>query len=437
MVAAGAWVDELLPVDDRPPAVHRQPRGADPLPSPRPSQRWPSFVHYLDGAANDRAFGAYGLETPGEGVKVGVEDATSVRRGRGLRPRVAPGPAPRAGQLDRVPVHHHARRALRARTARADRGVLALLGSRLQVHPGHRHPGGRPVRRSAPDTGSATPDRSHRPVLPVCVLTGGRLRWGWSTGAMDAYPPGRSPRRAPAGCWVVARCWAWPASPAVGAVGALVVRHRRGTARVVVVATPDRRRGADRAAPSDRPSSRRGGRARRLDHLPGRRRHPCRLGGVAAAVGGRPLGLHDRPAAARCRGGGAGRAGRGGHRARHQRRPARPCPLATSTVALDSMLGLFPRGRRRGGDGEHHVRRRRLPGPGPGDQRPPALVRGRPSPTGTPTVGREMAAGLARRADHRRLRAPVAAGSAGAGRADRRRRCRRRCSAPDQRRPGG
>ena len=78
VVAAGAWVRELVPDDitlpllsiSREVPTHFQPRD--------PSQRWPSFVHYVDGAAGARSFGAYGLETPGHGVKVGVENAASV-----------------------------------------------------------------------------------------------------------------------------------------------------------------------------------------------------------------------------------------------------------------------------------------------------------------------------------------------------------------------
>ena len=78
VVAAGAWVRELVPADvPMPPVtvvtsvpVHFRPRDA--------SQRWPSFLHHRDASAGELAFGAYGLESPGEGVKVGVDGATTV-----------------------------------------------------------------------------------------------------------------------------------------------------------------------------------------------------------------------------------------------------------------------------------------------------------------------------------------------------------------------
>ena len=78
VVAAGAWVRGLVPTDVALPElvvteevpVHFRPRD--------PSWRWPSFVHHVDGTAGALVFGAYGLESPGEGVKVGVEAATGV-----------------------------------------------------------------------------------------------------------------------------------------------------------------------------------------------------------------------------------------------------------------------------------------------------------------------------------------------------------------------
>jgi sarcosine oxidase len=78
VVAAGAWVRQVVPDDIALPAVtvsHEVPTHFRPR---DPSLRWPSFVHYVDGSAGGRSFGAYGLETSGEGVKVGVEDAASV-----------------------------------------------------------------------------------------------------------------------------------------------------------------------------------------------------------------------------------------------------------------------------------------------------------------------------------------------------------------------
>jgi len=77
VVAAGSWVREVVPAGIALPAVtvsHEVPTHFRPRDR---SLRWPSFVHYLDDAAGALTFGAYGLETPGEGVKVGVEDAAS------------------------------------------------------------------------------------------------------------------------------------------------------------------------------------------------------------------------------------------------------------------------------------------------------------------------------------------------------------------------
>ena len=78
VAAAGSWVREVVPdtialteftVSQETPAHFR---------SRDPSQRWPSFLHHLDDDAAELAFGAYGLETPGEGVKVGVDHASDV-----------------------------------------------------------------------------------------------------------------------------------------------------------------------------------------------------------------------------------------------------------------------------------------------------------------------------------------------------------------------
>ena len=70
VVAAGAWVTQLvgdLPVRvTREHYVHLAPRDA--------RTRWPSFIHYREPVA------AYGLETPGEGIKLGEHHA-----GVGLR----------------------------------------------------------------------------------------------------------------------------------------------------------------------------------------------------------------------------------------------------------------------------------------------------------------------------------------------------------------
>ncbi len=78
VAAAGSWVREVVPdtialaeftVSEETPAHFRP---CD------PARRWPSFLHHLDDDADELAFGAYGLESPGEGVKVGVDHAADV-----------------------------------------------------------------------------------------------------------------------------------------------------------------------------------------------------------------------------------------------------------------------------------------------------------------------------------------------------------------------
>jgi sarcosine oxidase len=65
VVAAGAWVGDLVGLAplrvSREHYVHLRPRDDD--------VRWPSFIHYRDPVA------AYGLETPGEGIKLGEHHA--------------------------------------------------------------------------------------------------------------------------------------------------------------------------------------------------------------------------------------------------------------------------------------------------------------------------------------------------------------------------
>lgn len=78
VVAAGSWVREVVPASIALPEmtvsietpVHFRPRD--------PSNRWPSFLHHLDDEAGELAFGAYGLESPDEGVKVGVDHAPAI-----------------------------------------------------------------------------------------------------------------------------------------------------------------------------------------------------------------------------------------------------------------------------------------------------------------------------------------------------------------------
>ena len=65
VVAAGAWVGKLIGLAPlrvtREQYVHLRPRD--------PALQWPSFIHYRDPVP------AYGLETPGEGVKLGAHHA--------------------------------------------------------------------------------------------------------------------------------------------------------------------------------------------------------------------------------------------------------------------------------------------------------------------------------------------------------------------------
>lgn len=78
VVAAGAWAREVVPTAiDLPDLTVSIETPAHFLPRD-PSARWPSFLHHLDDTAGELAFGAYGLESPGEGVKVGVDHASSL-----------------------------------------------------------------------------------------------------------------------------------------------------------------------------------------------------------------------------------------------------------------------------------------------------------------------------------------------------------------------
>ena len=68
VVAAGAWVGALIGLSSvrvtREQYVHLRPRD--------PALVWPSFIHYRDPVP------AYGLETPGEGVKLGAHHSGDV-----------------------------------------------------------------------------------------------------------------------------------------------------------------------------------------------------------------------------------------------------------------------------------------------------------------------------------------------------------------------
>jgi sarcosine oxidase len=73
IVTAGAWVKKLIgQVVSLPPLRITQEQPAHFAPS-RPGQDWPSFVHHFppDATEGMSGVGAYGLETPGEGIKVG------------------------------------------------------------------------------------------------------------------------------------------------------------------------------------------------------------------------------------------------------------------------------------------------------------------------------------------------------------------------------
>ena len=83
VIAAGSWVNELLPAGvalasfttsiETP--VHFRPRDSGLGGAP---MVWPSFLHHASDSAGELSFAAYGLESPGEGVKVGCDDAPGV-----------------------------------------------------------------------------------------------------------------------------------------------------------------------------------------------------------------------------------------------------------------------------------------------------------------------------------------------------------------------
>lgn len=83
VIAAGSWVDELLPGGVVFPSfttsvetpVHFRSRDAG---LGRAAMVWPSFLHHVGGSAGELSFAAYGLESPGEGVKVGCDAAPGV-----------------------------------------------------------------------------------------------------------------------------------------------------------------------------------------------------------------------------------------------------------------------------------------------------------------------------------------------------------------------
>lgn len=73
VVAAGGWVAELLGADTGLPDLVVTQESAFHFPARDPSEQWPSFIHH-------RRVAVYGLETPGEGVKVAEHHAGPVVR---------------------------------------------------------------------------------------------------------------------------------------------------------------------------------------------------------------------------------------------------------------------------------------------------------------------------------------------------------------------
>jgi sarcosine oxidase len=93
VVAAGAWVEDLVPGEFLLPRLTVSEQVPVHFRKRNPSMRWPSFLHHMHAKAEVLTFGAYGMESPlsesaasataasrGErlGVKVGVDNATDV-----------------------------------------------------------------------------------------------------------------------------------------------------------------------------------------------------------------------------------------------------------------------------------------------------------------------------------------------------------------------
>ncbi len=164
VVAAGAWVGGLVgDVIGLPPLRVTQESLFHFAPVD-PRSLWPSFIHHGEGLH-------YGLETPGEGVKVAEHgsgpavtaderdftvDPGSRERRRAVRRAVDARPASDAGHGGDVSLHLDAERGLRDRSRRAAARRVAVLGSRLQVRAARRPHDRRRRRRH----------RSDRPLLP-------------------------------------------------------------------------------------------------------------------------------------------------------------------------------------------------------------------------------------------------------------------------------
>ncbi|MCX6526098.1 MAG: FAD-dependent oxidoreductase [Actinobacteria bacterium] len=98
VIAAGAWVEELLPGEFLLPKLTVSEQVPVHFRKRNPSMRWPSFLHHMHANADALTFGAYGMESPlsgsaatgsaasdtaasnaeSFGLKVGVDNATDV-----------------------------------------------------------------------------------------------------------------------------------------------------------------------------------------------------------------------------------------------------------------------------------------------------------------------------------------------------------------------
>ncbi|CAB4549965.1 unannotated protein [freshwater metagenome] len=93
VLAAGAWVEELLPGEFELPKLTVSEQVPVHFRRRDPSVRWPSFLHHMHAKAEALTFGAYGMESPLadpgqatagsdiaglDGVKVGVDNATDI-----------------------------------------------------------------------------------------------------------------------------------------------------------------------------------------------------------------------------------------------------------------------------------------------------------------------------------------------------------------------
>ena len=78
VVAAGPWARQVTPPSIELPELTVTVETPVHFAPSDPAARWPSFLHHLDDGASALDFGAYGLESPDEGVKVGVDHAPEI-----------------------------------------------------------------------------------------------------------------------------------------------------------------------------------------------------------------------------------------------------------------------------------------------------------------------------------------------------------------------